>query len=195
MPLPLRKQEAEFTYADYLAWPDDERWELIEGIAYDMSPAPSRRHQGIQGEMLRQLADFLLDKPCRVYAAPFDVTLPEYDDAEDEEITTVVQPDIVAVCDEEKLNDRGCRGGPDIAIEIASPATGYMDRKVKRDLYEKHGVREYWIVDPEENTVMVFSLSKDGIYGKYELYGGDEQLKTPLLPGLEVDLSLVFRRS
>ncbi len=195
MPLPLRKQEAEFTYADYLSWPDDERWELIEGIAYDMSPAPSRRHQGIQGEMFRQLADFLLDKPCRVYAAPFDVTLPEYDDAEDEEIITVVQPDIVVVCDEEKLNDRGCRGGPDIAIEIASPATGYKDRKVKRDLYERHGVKEYWIVDPEENTVMVFSLSKDGIYGKYELYGGDGQLKTPLLPGLEVDLSLVFRRS
>ncbi|MBI4778090.1 Uma2 family endonuclease, partial [Candidatus Desantisbacteria bacterium] len=123
-----RKKEERFTYGDYLKWPDDQRWELIDGVAYDMSPAPSRKHQKVVGELFAQFHSYLKDKSCEVYVAPFDVRLPEVDEgvaplAADEEIITVVQPDIVVVCDRDKLDDRGGRGAPDIVIEILSPWT------------------------------------------------------------------------
>ena len=135
-----------YTYGDYLTWDDAQRYELIDGSIYVMSPAPGRRHQEVAGEFHRQLANYLLEKECAVYIAPFDVRLPERE-KRDEDIATVVQPDLVIVCDDNKLDERGCKGAPDLVIEIISPGSAGRDRKTKRELYQKHGVLEYWIVD------------------------------------------------
>ncbi|MFH1097800.1 MAG: Uma2 family endonuclease [Candidatus Desantisbacteria bacterium] len=190
MGLAIRKEEEKFTYGDYLKWPDEERWELIDGIAYDMSPAPLRRHQGIVGELYRQIATYLLDKSCQVYVAPFDVRLPEFDEA-DEEIETVVQPDIVVVCDENKLDDKGCKGAPDIVIEILSPYTAKKDLVTKYHLYEKHKVKQYWVFDPETKEVAVFKL-KDDKYGKPEEYKKEDKIQVDIFKDLEIDLSTIF---
>jgi len=192
MALPAIKKGNGFTYGDYITWSDDERWELIDGYAYNMSPAPSRRHQQISRELEMPIAFFLADKPCEVYDAPFDVRLPESDEA-DEEIYTVVQPDIVVICDAKKLDDKGCRGAPDIIIEILSPATSAKDMKIKLALYEKHGVKEYWVVHPTDNIVMIFKLNKKKMYGRPTVYAEDDKIRTPILKGLEIDLELVFK--
>jgi len=192
MPLPQLKKDTKFTYGDYVNWPEDERWELIDGYAYNMSPAPSRRHQQISRDLEFQIVSFLVDKPCEVYDAPFDVRLPEADE-KDENVETVVQPDIVVVCDENKLDDKGCRGAPDLIIEILSPATAAKDMKTKLSLYEKHGVKEYWVVHPTDNVIMVFKLGKNKMYGKPEVYTEEDKIKTAILEGLEIDLGKVFQ--
>ena len=160
-----QKLEQRYTYREYLAWDEDERWELIDGIPYDMTPTPGRLHQKIAGNIYRKIADFLDDRPCEVYIAPFDVRLPLAEEP-DEEITTVVQPDIVVVCDELKLDDAGCRGAPDLVVEVLSPSTARKDLKEKLNLYESRGVREYWIVNPDARTVMVFHQGQPGSYGR-----------------------------
>ncbi len=191
MALPALKKGNGFTYGNYVTWPDDERWELIDGCAYNMSPAPSRRHQKISREIEKHIVIFLTDKPCEVYYAPFDVRLPEADEA-DEDIYTVVQPDIVVVCDKKKLDDKGCRGAPDLIIEILSPSTNAKDTKIKLALYERHGVKEYWIVHPIDNIVWVFKLGKNKLYGRPAVYDENDKITTPILKGLEIDLGLVF---
>jgi len=181
-----------YTYGDYLNWDDDERWELIDGAAYNMTPAPSRRHQDISGELFRQFATYLLDKRCQVYASPFDVRLPEGDEA-DEDILTVVQPDISVICDSHKLDDAGCIGAPDLIAEILSPSTSRKDHKEKFVRYERAGVKEYWLVDPLANTVTVFKLDLGNRYGRPDVYGDNEKIVVGILPDLEIDLPLVFR--
>ncbi len=138
MTLPQTKIDEKYSYADYLCWDDQERWELINGDVWDMSPAPSRLHQEISIRLSSLLYQYFKEKDCSVYAAPFDVRLPEQDKAEDHAVTTVVQPDISVICDRKKLDERGCVGAPDLVIEILSPATAAKDLKVKRVL---HGVR------------------------------------------------------
>ena len=192
MALPVLKKGNGFTYGDYITWSDDERWELIDGYAYNMSPAPSRRHQQISRELEIAIGVFLAEKPCEIYDAPFDVRLPETDEA-DEDIFTVVQPDIVVICDEKKLDEKGCRGAPDLIIEILSPATSSKDMKIKLALYERHGVKEYWVVHPTDNIVMVFKLDKTKMYGKPDVYTEADKITTPILKGLEIDLELVFK--
>ncbi|MBU0568386.1 Uma2 family endonuclease [bacterium] len=191
MGLAVRKKEERFTYGDYLKWPDEERWELIDGIAYDMSPAPSRWHQEIVGELYRQISNYLLNKPCQVYVAPFDVRLPEFDEA-NEEIETVVQPDIVIVCDKNKLDRAGCRGAPDILIEILSPYTAKKDLVTKYHLYERHKVKQYWIFDPATEEVVVFMLKGDK-YGEPKEYKKEDKVRVDILPDLEIDLSIIFK--
>ncbi len=191
MALPAKRINDKFTYGDYCNWGDGERWELIDGVAYDMSPAPLRIHQKISRDLEGQLLNFLKGKPCEVYYAPFDVRLPEVDE-DDNDIVDVVQPDLVVICDEKKLDERGCRGAPDIVVEILSPSTASKDMKEKFSLYERHGVKEYWIVHPEAKIVSVFKLGKDGQYGRPDVYSKKDKIKTPLLEGLEVDLDLVF---
>ena len=140
MGLPLRDAQ-HHTYGDYLAWPEDVRYELIDGIAYALDSPPLRLHQEVLGEIARQVCNALQLKPCRPYIAPFDVRLPRADEA-DRDIDTVVQPDLVVVCDRAKLDERGCRGAPDWVVEVLSPATAGHDLIVKRRLYERVGVRE-----------------------------------------------------
>jgi len=128
----LPKRDIEYhTYADYCSWPDDARYELIDGVAYAMGPAPVRRHQGILGEVFRQVANVLEGSPCRPYIAPFDVRLPKAGEIDDE-VNTVVQPDLVVICDRAKLDDKGCRGAPDWVVEVLSPSTAGHDQILKR---------------------------------------------------------------
>jgi Uma2 family endonuclease len=139
----------------------------------------------------RQFSTYLLGKKCQVYAAPFDVMFPE-GSLRDEDITTVVQPDLVVVCDESKLVDRGCLGVPDLVVEILSPATGRKDMREKLSLFERAGVREYWIVHPFDLTVEVFALSESGRYGKPEVYGPGDELRVGIFDDLTIDLEQVF---
>jgi Uma2 family endonuclease len=189
-PLALQLEET-YTYGDYLRWDDGQRWELIHGVAYNMSPAPTRRHQGMLTQLAGQFFDYLKDKPCELYFVPFDVRLPENDEA-DEEVTTVVQPDLVVICDPGKLDDRGARGAPDLIIEILSPSTSRKDMTVKFDLYEKRGVREYWIVDPSGGTVMIFHRGPDGLYGRPRMQSDEDAAPVGIFPDLVIDLKTVF---
>lgn len=153
-----------YNYGQYLTWPDEPRYELIDGVAHAISPAPTRTHQRFVVELLRQIADALEGTPCEVNIAPFDVRLPETDEA-DKMITTVVQPDIVTVCDPAKLDDQGCRGAPDWVIEVISPGGAVHDRIRKLAIYEHHRVREYWIIHPIDRILTIYRLD-EGEYGK-----------------------------
>jgi len=181
-----------YTYADYLQWHDDERWELIDGVPYDMSPAPSRTHQKILLDLARIVADITDEGPCETYVAPLDIRLTEAlhldGESEDKKVETVVQPDIVVFCNEELLDERGAHGPPDIAVEILSGSTGYKDITEKLDLYERHGVREYWVVNGEAGFVMLYRLSTEGSYKKPDYYRLDESLRSEFLGGAEIAL-------
>ncbi len=179
-----------YTYGDYLNWTDEIRCELIEGVIYDMT-APSRRHQQISMELATQIAVFLRGKTCQVYAAPFDVRLPE-EDEDDNDVITVVQPDIVIVCDLKKLDKRGCRGAPDFIVEILSPSTAAKDQIQKTALYEKHGVREYWMIHPSDKLIFVRLLGTNGKYGIPAIHEGKGRLSVAVIPELEIDLDMVF---
>jgi Uma2 family endonuclease len=191
MGLPVQKDEKKYTYKDYLSWPEGQRWELINGIPYDMTPAPSRRHQEISGALFNKFYSFLEGKPCRVYAAPFDVRLPDRDE-NDEEIETVVQPDIAIVCDRSKLDDEGCLGAPDLIVEITSPHTAGKDLKIKFNLYEKSGVTEYWIVDPNNQTVVVYKMGQNQEYGRPDVYTFEDSVQVGIFEGLAIDLKMVL---
>ena len=177
-----------YSYSDYLVWPEEESWELINGIAFSMSPAPSRFHQKILMELSRQFANYLKGKKCEVYSAPFDVRLNEKESAKDSEIMNVVQPDIVIVCDESKLDDKGCLGAPDLVVEILSPHTASKDVKEKFELYEKYQVKEYWIVHPTEKIFEIFLLSQQKIYQKPFMYHFDDEIKVNLFDDLIICL-------
>jgi len=169
MAVPLKKTDYEFTFREYCSWPDDERWELIEGVAYDMSPAPSSNHQWIASVIHGELYIFLKNKRCKAYIAPFDVMLPNFPMGNEDEIDTIVQPDISVVCDKTKIIEKGCMGAPDLIVEILSPSTSKKDLNEKFQLYEKHGVKEYWIVDPGNKYIQVFHLLDEGKKsGKYD---------------------------
>lgn len=182
---------AHYTYQDYLTWPDDERWELIDGVPYNMTPAPARIHQEIIVELSRQIANFLQDKDCRIYVAPFDVRLPKGQESDDA-VETVVQPDIAVVCGSEKLDEAGCRGAPDWVIEVLSPSTAAKDQIQKRDVYQRHGVKEYWLVHPMDKTVTVYRLEQNK-YGKPDISEIKGQLQVESIEGLAIDLDLFVR--
>ncbi|HNW36110.1 MAG TPA: Uma2 family endonuclease [Candidatus Ozemobacteraceae bacterium] len=188
----IRKKET-YTYGDYLTWPDDERWEIIDGEAYNMTPAPTPLHQEISGNLFGLFWNQLRDKPCKVFTAPFDVRLPDEDEAS-EDVRTVVQPDILVVCDETKIDPRGLRGAPDIVIEILSPTSASRDHILKRRIYERHGVKEYWLIDPVNRIVSVYHATADGCFGNHEVYNDEAKIHTTVLPGLTIDMSEVFPR-
>ncbi|MBS0599394.1 MAG: Uma2 family endonuclease [Proteobacteria bacterium] len=156
-----------YTYGEYLRWPDDVRYELIDGQAWMMSPAPSVEHQDIAGDLYFQLRQALEGAPCRVLIAPVDVRLPRGAEADDD-IDTVVQPDVLLVCDPAKIDRRGVRGAPDWVAEVLSPSTAAHDQIAKRRIYERAGVREYWLVHPTDRTLTVHTLA-DGRYGMPEM--------------------------
>ena len=158
------KREGQYTYADYLQWPDDERWELIDGVAFCMTPAPTTRHQGIVGELFFQLQQQLRGQPCAVFVAPFDVRLAKREH-KSHQVGTVVQPDISIVCDRNKLDDAGCVGAPDVVIEVLSPSTSRKDQLKKRDAYERAGVREYQIVDANDRLLTRYTLAEGKFAG------------------------------
>ncbi len=188
---PLRTNNELFTYGDYVTWLDDKRWELIDGITYDMTPTPNTYHQELSGKLSTEIYVFLKGTKCHVYYAPFDVRLPEANQS-DEETLNVVQPDISVICDRSKLDDYGCKGAPDLIIEILSPATSKKDRITKFELYERFKVKEYWLVHPDERFVQVFTLGENGQYGRPEFYTNTQILPCFILPGLNINLAEVF---
>jgi Uncharacterized protein conserved in cyanobacteria len=190
--MPFPESKGKHTYADYLTWPEGERWEIIDGVPY-MQAAGTWQHQSISRELLRQFSNYLLNKPCQVFAAPFDLCIPELNEG-DEEISNVIsQPDIVVICDKSKLRKTGYFGTPELVIEITSPSTGKMDRLIKFNKYEKVGVKEYWIVEPEQKIVSVFVLQDNNRYGRPDVFSEEDQITVSIFPDLSIDLKLVFQ--
>lgn len=180
-----------YTYKDYLQWPEDERWELIDGIPFNMTPAPSTNHQLVLGEFFSAFKDYLKGKDCKVIVAPFDVRLPRSSE-NDEDTATVLQPDLSIICDPKKIDRRGCVGGPDLVIEIASPRTLARDMKHKVFCYETARVREYWIVQPEGKTVLVYQLSADNHYDRPRVFTSEDVLSVGIFPDFELNLEEIF---
>jgi Uncharacterized protein conserved in cyanobacteria len=184
MGLPLKDQH-HYTYRDYLGWPDDVRYELIDGEAYLMAPpAPDLAHQDIAGEIYVQLRLALKDSPCRTFVAPVDVRLSKRDQADDA-VDTVVQPDVLVVCDPAKLDRRGVRGAPDWVVEVLSPSTASHDQIRKRSAYERAGVAEYWLVHPTDRVLTIYRL--EGVeYGKPEIVDLAGETAIGVLPGVTI---------
>ena len=182
------KEKRKFTYADYKDWElkPGERFEVIYGEAYAMS-APNLTHQGILMELSTQFHTFLRGKPCRVYPAPCDVRL-YYE--EDESDDTVVQPDIIIICEEKKRGKEGCRGAPDFVVEILSPSNTAIEMQRKFKLYQKAGVREYWVVDPETKSLLAHLFQEKAVIT--HIYGNTGTAPVSILPGFEITLDEVF---
>jgi Uma2 family endonuclease len=190
MAIPVKKEK--YTYHDYLTWAEDERCEIIEGIPYLMSPAPSRVHQEVSGELFFQIRSYLQGKNCKVYAAPFDVRLYNENQYNDNKIYNVVQPDITVVCDNSKLDEKGAKGAPDFIIEIVSPASTFLDYVKKLNLYGDYGVQEYWIVNPAKKNVLVYKIAETGKYGTPDIYVEGDCIKVGIFDNLDIDLKDIF---
>lgn len=194
MGLPAYQKNEKFTYADYITWPVEERWELIHGIPYAMSPAPARIHQVIVREIVRSFLLFFTDKPCEVYFAPFDVRFPSGEQShDDDKIDTVVQPDILVVCDRNKLDDKGACGAPDLIVEVLSPATATKDLKEKLLLYQEHGVQEYWIVNPSDQNLQILTRDLNGTYVQAGTYTNNDTASSVLFENLTIDMEQLFK--
>jgi len=192
---PALAPDERFTYRHYKTWPDSERWELIEGQAWAMSPAPNRLHQELTGKLYRKLGNYLEGRPCKVYISPFDVLLPEDEAEDDDEVDTVVQPDILVFCDRSKLTQAGARGAPDLAVEVLSPWTSKKDLNEKFRLYERQGVREYWVIDPAAWSLWVYRLERPGRFDPGELrtrHGDTSPIASTVLEGFAVDPRELF---
>lgn len=186
----LPAEQERYTFADYLTWDEYPRYELIDGEAI-MLASPATIHQLISAELMRQLGNYLEGKKCRVLSAPFDVRLFEKEGDRFDNIQTVVQPDISIICDQNKLDEHGCKGAPDMTLEILSPSNARHDLLVKLNLYQRAGVREYWVVSPEQKTVQVFLLD-GGSLKLFEVYGPSNVAKVNVLDGCFIELSKVF---
>ena len=178
-----------WTYKDYKDWEYNprKRVELIYGVVYAIS-VPNTQHQWISTILTGEFYKFLEGKTCRVIIAPYDVRLFYKEDESDD---TVVQPDLIVVCDPEKIGKEGCRGAPDLVIEILSPSNTIAEMNRKKNLYLKAGVQEFWIVDPEEKLVEI-NILKEEKYASYFLHMG-ENLKPTKFPNFELPLDILFR--
>lgn len=170
MPTPAIKTDRHYTYADYVKFPEDERWEIIDGVAYNMALAPSSAHQDVCCELHAQVRTQLRGKPCKVFAAPFDVRFENSDST--------------------KITSRGLIGTPDWIVEILSSSTAGKDQILKRALYEKQGVREYWLVHPVDRVVTIHRMRAEGQYGVSEVALLQGRLAVTAVPGVEIDWDL-----
>ncbi|MDQ0155467.1 Uma2 family endonuclease [Robertmurraya andreesenii] len=176
------------SYADYLTWADEPRYEIIDGTPY-LQAAPSRQHQRIVTQLTGELYTFLKGKAREVYTAPFDVRLSA---EEDEHEFVVVQPDISVVCDDKKLDDNGCKGAPDLIVEVLSPSTWQRDRIEKLNQYQKHGVKEYLLIYPNEKILEQYVLEKNNFYGPPNIYSIEDVFCSHVLPEIEIPLNTLF---
>ena len=181
-----------YTYADYLTWKFEERLELFRGRIYKLS-APNTKHQEVSINLSSQLFIFLKGKKCKVFSTPFDVRLPVKNKKKDNEINTVVQPDICVIGDENKLDEKGCCGAPDLIVEILSPGDSKKEVRLKYELYEEAGVKEYWIIQPVEETISVFILNDQGKFNGAKLYGSGDKITSEVLPDLEIIMQDILR--
>lgn len=180
-----------YSYAHYLNWLFEERVELIKGKIFKMSPAPSRVHQEIFGTIFMALGNFLKNKSCKVYGAPFDVRFPK-DSKADKDVYTVLQPDICVVCDLTKLDARGCIGAPDLIVEVLSAGNNKKELLHKYKIYQEFGVKEYWVVSQSDQTILIYTLDDTGRFQPSKLFTLSEQITSSVLPGFVLNLDDVF---
>jgi len=179
-----------YSYADYLTWTMDEMVELIKGKVFKMNAAPKRLHQKISLKITIKLYHFLEGKSCEVYEAPFDVRLP-VKSKKNEDVFTVVQPDICVICDKTKLDDAGCIGAPDLIVEILSKGNNKKELQNKYEVYEESGVHEYWIIHPDEQTLLIYTLT-EGKYIPSKLFTTGDIVSSQIIRGFALNLDDVF---
>ena len=179
-----------YTYADYLTWQMDEMVELIKGKIFKQAAASRRIHQDVSGKIFNKLYNFLERQPCKIYAALFDVRLP-VKSKKHEDIDTVVQPDICVVCDPDKLDELGCIGAPDLVVEILSPGNNKKELQNKYEVYEESGVKEYWVIHPNECTLLIYTLINEK-YIASRLFTLGDIVKSKAVAGFKLDLTEVF---
>ena len=185
-----------YTYADYLTWLDDKTRELIHGFIKIMSPAPHPIHAEVSSNITWNFNSVIRKNKgnCKVFYAPFDVRFPKHGENADNKIDTVVQPDICVICDLSKIDDRGCCGAPDMIVEILSPSTLKKDVTEKFDLYEEHGVKEYWIVHPQDKAITVFLLQENGKYDAGTLYEREGKVPVYIFDNHLIELTDIFEK-
>jgi len=181
-----------YTYADYLKWKFEERLELFRGKIFKLS-APNTKHQTVAAKLHLRIGGYLENRPCFVFIAPFDVRLPVKNRKKDNEITTVVQPDLGIVCDTSKIDERGCCGAPDLVIEILSPGNSQKEVQFKYELYEEAGVKEYWIINPVEENIVVHILNDKGKFEGLKMYAAGHIIQSYCIEGLQVDVKEIFK--
>lgn len=181
--MPSAAKNEKFSYADVLTWPTDERWEIIEGRPYDMTPAPSFRHQRVVGNLYHLLRGAIDERRCVAGVAPTDVVLSDHD---------VVQPDVFVVCDGSKITDQHIQGAPDLVAEVLSPATSRKDRWEKKTLYERAGVLEYLLVDPDGRFIERYLAGPDGTFDAGEVFAPDQMLRLLSLGGVELPVGEIL---
>lgn len=186
MTVPDLKSDKLYAYADYADWDDDQRWELIEGVPYLMT-GPGTRHQTILGELHLIVGNFLKNKDCRVFFAPCDVLLPE-PGQDEKDVRNVFQPDLMVICDAAKIKEKYIWGAPDWVVEVLSPSTSKKDLNLKKHVYERFGVKEFWAVCPIYGTVTVFRLHEAKLR-HIDVYDAADELEVSALPGLKIPLS------
>lgn len=176
-----------YTYEDYLKFADDEVVEIIDGRIFAMAPAPSRMHQELITEILYELSSYIKSNngSCKVYPAPFDVVLKNVDE-DIKHSRNIVQPDISVICDKNKLTDKGCTGSPDMIVEVISPFNPGNDYIKKLSLYQEYKVKEYWIVNPIEKNILVYTLQDNG-YAAPKIYTFNDKIKVNIFKDLEID--------
>lgn len=180
-----------YTYADYLTWEMDEMVELIKGKVFKWAAAaPSTSHQKVSLRLGSAFLIFLNDKPCQVFQAPYDVRIP-IKSKRNQDIDTVVQPDLCVICDESKIQESGCLGAPDLVVEILSPGNNRKELRFKYDVYEESGVTEYWVIHPVEQTLLIYSLI-DGNYRSSGLYVSGDVIESACIPGFKLNLEDIF---
>ena len=181
-----------YSYADYLLWNFSERLELINGKIFKMSPAPSSSHQRVSMKLTRELDKYFYGLSCEIFVAPFDVRLINFKKStSDKQIFTVIQPDLCVICDASQVDEKGCLGAPNLIIEIISPGNSKKDLTTKFDLYEENGVQEYWIVNPSEKDVHIYTLS-NGKYIGSRPYIMETELQSPTFPDLKFEVDKIF---
>ncbi len=181
-----------YTYADYLLWQFSERLELIKGKIFQMSPAPSSTHQRVSMKLTRELDKYFYKLSCEIFVAPFDVRLINFKKStSDNQILTVVQPDLCIICDKNKVDEKGCLGAPNLIIEILSKGNSKKDLTIKFDLYEENGVQEYWIVNPSEKDVHIYKL-QNGKYIGSRPFIMETEIQSPTFPELKFEVDKIF---
>jgi Uma2 family endonuclease len=182
-----------YSYADYLKWKFEERIELIKGHIVPIATS-NRKHQRISWQLNGIVGNEFINKQCRAYAAPFDIRLLDKGKSKkaNKDVYTVIQPDICIICDESKLDDSGCQGAPDLVIEILSPGNSKKEMRTKKQLYEENGIREYWIIDPERETVHQFVLAENDLYAPPIIYVSEEIVYCSIFEELQVPMDKIF---
>ncbi len=179
-----------YTYADYLTWTFEERVELLRGCIAKMSPAPNTKHQRITTDIVLEIGSFLKNKKCQVFSAPFDVRLPVA--LHEGKTTTVVQPDVVVICDETKLDQQGCNGAPDLVVEVLSPGNAKKEMKDKLEIYQEAGILEYWLVDPEHEFALAYTLGQENKYQSSLPYVNGDFIESKAIKGFQLEIDLLF---